>query len=396
MTPRATGGFRERHRAVLTVAICAAAAMFEGLDIQAAGVAGPRLVPLFHLSPGQAGLAFAASMAGLLAGAPVSGLISDRLGRKPVLVASIALFGAFALATALANDFASLTALRFATGLGLGGAMPNLIAVCAENSPAGRKGLGVGLMYAGMPVGGALASLTALAPGADWRAVFVVGGLAPLLLAPAVALGVLEPVRAETGPGAGPLSHTLFGDGRWLRTLLLWTGFGSTLVVVYVVLNWMPSLLVGRGFSRSTALWTQVAFNTVGVGGCALMGWRSEGRLRTWIAATAFAASVALMAAFSVMPPIPPAAVVAGAALGASMMAEQTLLYALAPGIYPAAVRGAGVGAAVAVGRVGSLAGPLIGGVVLSAGGTPAQVLVLMAPILLVGAAASLALSALR
>jgi AAHS family 3-hydroxyphenylpropionic acid transporter len=113
------------------IALCAAIAMLEGYDIQAMGVAAPRMMPALHLNPHQAGWALSANMIGLVIGALIGGRLADRIGRRPVLAVSVAAFGLFSLATAWANGFESLLAIRIAVGLGLGGAMPNLIAIAA-------------------------------------------------------------------------------------------------------------------------------------------------------------------------------------------------------------------------------------------------------------------------
>lgn len=390
--------FIAENRSAITVLLCFLTALFEGVDLQAAGVAAPHLLPLLKLSPAQAGQFFSASTLGLLIGAPLGGWLADRFGRKTMLIISIVVFGLFALATSLAYDFGSLVALRFATGVGLGGALPNMIALASENTRSERRGLAVGLMYCGMPLGGAVASAISLTGGANWKDVFYIGGGAPLLLAPVIAIALTESMKAHQAPGArGPgladLVRTLFAEGRALRTLLLWAGFGFTLLVLYLLLNWLPSLLIGRGFSKPVAAMVQIAFNLGGVIGSIVVGWLIDGKRRGLVTAVSFIATIVFLLGLAVMPAEAAVAIAIGAALGVGIMSNQAILYAIAPWCYPMEVRGAGIGAAVAVGRLGSLMGPLVAGQLVGSRHSASQVLLNVAPILVVGAVAALVLT---
>ena len=176
---------RAAPSAAPAVILCFLGALCEGFDVQAAGIAAAGVSHLFRPTPHALGLFFSASGAGLLLGAVVGGRISDRLGRKSVLVASIAAFGLFSLLTSVAPDMESLTAARFLTGLGLGGAMPNLIALAADSSAAKSRNASIAIAFIGMPVGAVAASLIVFfLPLEAWRVVFQVGGAAPLIVAP--------------------------------------------------------------------------------------------------------------------------------------------------------------------------------------------------------------------
>lgn len=389
--------FVSRNSATLTVLLCFCTALFEGIDLQAAGVAAPRIIPLFKISPQHAGLFFSASTLGLLAGATLGGRLADRVGRKAVLLASIILFGVFALSTAFAWNFDSLVALRLATGLGLGGALPNMIALVSEGSRPERRGFAVGLMYCGMPLGGALASAINLGGGADWRDVFYIGGIAPLLLAPLIAIALPDSLKllvrgAQAAAKPGRIAQALFGGGRWAKTLLLWIGFGFSLLVLYLLLNWLPSLLVSRGFSKPDASLVQIMLNLGGAAGSAFAGRLIDGRRRGLVTALSFAATSVFLLAVAAMPASLGWAVVLGGALGLGIMSNQAILYAIAPWCYPTEVRGTGVGFAVAIGRTGSLIGPLVAGQLVGSGHDAGQVLTHMIPVILIGAAATVTL----
>ena len=254
--------------------VCLLAAMIEGFDIQSMGVAAPRMLPALHLTPGQAGWAFSASLIGLMVGASFGGVIADRIGRRPVLVASVAAFGVFSLITVQATGFAPLLAIRFLTGLGLGGAMPMLIALASEQASPARKATMVGLIASGMPLGGAMAGLVARTPMAleDWRTIFLVGGLAPLVLAPLLylVLPIGQPDRAAHQPGDA--TRALLGAGRWPATVCLWISYALVALTLHLLLNWLPTLLVLRGLPPASAFGVSALFNLGGAAGGVAFG----------------------------------------------------------------------------------------------------------------------------
>ena len=251
--------------------LCFLVATIEGFDLQAAGVAAPLLAPAFKLGPAQMGLFFSAATIGLIVGALLGGRVADRVGRKPGLIVALALFGIFSIATAFAWSFPSLVVWRFLTGVGLGGALPNLIAVAAETSTPSRTSSRVAAMYAGMPIGGGVAGLVSLLEWhGGWSTIFLVGGAAPLVVTPLL-VRFLPAVPLSTGTGASSMrlraAHALFGQTRWITTLLLWAGFFLSLLVLYLLLNWLPALLVSRGIDRRGASTVQIVFNLAGAAG---------------------------------------------------------------------------------------------------------------------------------
>lgn len=177
-------------RLMLTIGLCFLVALMEGLDLQAAGIAAGGIAQAFALDKMQMGWIFSAGILGLLPGALVGGMLADRYGRKRILIGSVALFGLFSLATAIAWDFPSLVFARLMTGVGLGAALPNLIALTSEAAGPRFRGTAVSLMYCGVPIGAALAATLGFA-GANlaWQTVFWVGGVVPLIIN-ALAAGV--------------------------------------------------------------------------------------------------------------------------------------------------------------------------------------------------------------
>jgi MFS family permease len=265
-----TGG--DSRVPIITVALCYLIALFEGFDLQSAGVAAPKLGPAFHLKSAELGWFFSSSTFGLMLGAAIGGRLSDRFGRKRVLIASVAVFGLMSVATGLATNFEMLLVARFLTGLGIGGALPNLVALVSENSSPTRKNTSIGALYAGLPSGGAFVSLVAaLGKSSDWSMIFFFGGIAPLVAIPLLLFALpesreLHVPRGERADKAlrSSIPFALFGDGRAARTLPLWLSFFLALLTMYLLLNWLPTLLVSRGMSKPDASLVQLSFNLFG------------------------------------------------------------------------------------------------------------------------------------
>ena len=380
------GSRDSQNAAGMVVALCFAAAIPEGYDLQAIGVAAPRLIPALRLARDQTGWVFSASLFGLIVGAIIGGWLADRVGRKPVLVGSVAAFGLFSLATVLASDFPSLFLWRLTTGLGLGGAMPNLIAMAREISSPRRRALTSSVMFAAMPVGGAGAALYARFGAHGWGDIFVLGGVVPLLLAALIAWRLPETRRPEPETGAPHFDRdtlaALFAGGRAPATLALWTAFILTNIVVYLLLNWLPALAVAKGLGAASSLFTSVGFNFGGIAGALVLALAVDRMGPRWPMAAGYGALVAVMLALSLAHGF--ALIVAlSAAGGFLVLGVQYILYGMTPIYYAAQTRGATAGAAVGVGRVGSILGPLVGGGLLSAGASANGVALAMAPVAL-------------
>jgi AAHS family 3-hydroxyphenylpropionic acid transporter len=333
-------------------------------------------------------------MLGLVIGAFAGGWAADRAGRRPVLLVSVLLFGVFSLATAFAPTYELLLAARLLTGLGFGGAMPNLIAIAQEISPPGRRAATTSGMFCGMPAGGAAVSLLArfAGEGLDWRAIFVIGGVAPLLIAPAI-LFLLPETRPVHAPDSDRrLLRALFAEGRAIPTLVLWAVNILTLVVLYLMLNWLPTLVVAKGLTAADGASASLVFNLVGVMGALLLGLAVDRLGFRWPLAAAYGLLAAAMFALDAAVGAGPILVLSAAA-GFMVLGAQYALYALAPRLYGPQVRAAGAGAAVGVGRFGSIIGPLLAGELRQVGWTAGEVLGLLAPVALAAGAGVVALT---
>jgi AAHS family 3-hydroxyphenylpropionic acid transporter len=271
-----------------------------------------------------------------------------------------------------------------------------LLALVTESSEVKHQSASVAMVYAAMPLGGAGASLLImLIATSHWRTIFIVGGVFPLLLAPLMAIGLPESAAFQRARHASAMLRAgsfpaLFADGRARRTLLLWASFLLELLLLYLLLNWLPTLLVSDGFTRAQAAGAQIGFNLGGVFSAVLVGYLLGGRRRNLAITIIFVTLPLLLVLLAKSPP--QFGVIASAVflLGCAVLAAQAFLYAMAPVAYPTRIRGMGVGAAVAFGRIGSIVGPKLGGTLKAAGHGPSQLLMDLLPIVIVGSVCAL------
>lgn len=344
------------YRLTLTVGLCFLVALMEGLDLQAAGIAAVGIAHAFALDKMQMGWIFSAGILGLLPGALVGGMLADRYGRKRILIASVALFGLFSLATAISWDFSSLVFARLMTGVGLGAALPNLIALTSEAAGPRFRGTAVSLMYCGVPIGAALAAALGFSGLASaWQTVFWVGGVIPLLLVPLLMRWLPESqvYTQQTQVAAAPL-RALFAPATASATLLLWLCYFFT-------------LLVEQGFRPSQAAGVMFALQIGAASGTLILGALMD-KLRPVVMSlliyTGMLASLLALGTVSSLSGM----LMAGFVAGMFATGGQSVLYALAPLFYSTQIRATGVGTAVAVGRLGAMSGPLLAGKMLALG----------------------------
>ncbi len=385
-------------RARWTLALCGLAALTEGFDIQSMGVAAPGIGPALKITRDQLGPVFSASLLGLLIGAVLFGRMADSIGRKWVLIGSMAVFGVFSAATAFAWDLDSLLWIRVLAGIGLGGALPNLLALSAEAvTPPLRIRL-VALTASAMPLGGAIAGGVAAAAG--WRDIFFIGGAAPLILAPVMmamlpeSLNFLTARSAHVSAKAAPINliGTLFGPTRAVTTLLLWLSSFAVVMTLYLLLNWLPTLMGAKGVGKSEASVISVLFNIGGTVGVIGLGDLLSRKRKALIVGVWFSALALSLVALAFAGADLAAAGSAGFAAGVFIVSGSIILYSLSPAFYPVIERGAGVGSSVAAGRLGAIAGPLLAASLLAAGAGTTGVLLALVPIEIVAAFALLAL----
>ncbi|MDP9083934.1 MAG: MFS transporter [Pseudomonadota bacterium] len=386
----------------MTIMLCMIAALFEGADNIALALAAPRLALDYALAPYQIGIALSASLIGMMVGAAIGGRLADQLGRKVVLIGSMIALGLFSLATVATREFQPLVLMRFLAGAGLGGAFPILIALASEISHPDHRARTISLVHSGQPLGAAVLSLIVAlgSSGFNWRIIFWIGGLGPLAIALMLTIFLSEPEsyrnaqRVPHGRGALTIGTTLFGQGRAATTLALWLSCIFTLFVVYLLLNWVPSLMVAKGLSRPEGATAAMALHigaTLGTVTAGTMADRYDRRILIVFMYLGFAVSLAALAYFGSFGPL-----VFGCGLvGFFMLACQLILYACAAQAYPIVVRGTGVGATIALGRLGGIAAPITAGALLSTGYGASAVLAAAIPGVVLAAIFALALTLL-
>ncbi|MDC5326002.1 3-(3-hydroxy-phenyl)propionate transporter MhpT [Acinetobacter baumannii] len=384
-------------RAKITLLLCFAIAIFEGFDLQSMGVAAPRMRAEFMLDNAQMAWAFSAAILGTLPGAILGGRFADIVGRKKILIFSILLFGIMSLLTAYAANFSLLLLIRFCTGLGMGGALPMMITLASEAVPDQHKGTAVSIMYSGIPFGGLLTSVVAmaLAGDAEWRHIFYIGGIAPILLIPLIMRFLPESndylQRKVQAQQTTPFFEVLFAKERRMSTIQLWISFFCTLVVLYFLLNWLPLLMGAQGLSKLQANYVQMGYNVGGILGSILMGVLLDKLRMSFVIKLIYLGILFSLCCLAISPTV---ALLALSAVGCGLfiVGGQSALYGLAAMYYPTEMRGTGVGAAVAIGRIGSFAGPLMAGFLLSLGQSSTIVIGSSIPVILIAAISALLL----
>lgn len=385
----------DNKHAIVTVAICFLIAVIEGLDIQAAGIAAAGIREHFGLDSSQLGVFFSAGILGLLPGALVGGRFADRIGRKKVLIWSTAVFAVFTLCTVWVNSFNSLLAVRFLAGAGLGGAMPILITLASEAVSPQNRGRAVGLMYCGMPVGAAILSLIAATEfGANWKNVFYLGGLLPIFAIPLMMLFLPESkeylkaqnkTAAELAVAPKGSFKDLFNSDNLLRTLCIWVSYFFTLMVVYIMLSWLPSLFMELGFTRKDGSTAQFYFMVTATIGTIILGMLTDRWKKAYVILLMYGGILAGLLALNGASSLNQM-YMAAALAGAFVIGCQGVLYAFGSIVYPTEVRGTGVGVASAVGRIGAMLGPVIAGQLLTAGFGAAGVITAAIPCIIISA----------
>lgn len=356
----------------------------EGYDLQVISSAGPQLKQTMGLDDNQLAFFFSATLIGLAIGALIGGWLGDRFGRKPTLIWSTVILGVFTFASALVNNYEGLLITRIIAGIGLGGAMPTLIAIVAEVSGGRNTTSAVTTMICGHPTGGIISALVGktIADGYGWQSLFVVGGILTLLVIPMIVKFLPETRGPMHGAGskAMPASQALFGDGRAPSTLLMWAIFILTLALLSTLLSWTPLLVQGMNLPRSVQLNSVIALNVGGILGSLFISRAIDRYGVRWPLLSLYAIIAVSLYFFAHASSGTMLLIVAGF-VGFGVLGAQFSLYGVAPRLYPHEGRSAGVGAAVAIGRIGSIMGPIAVGGFLTGGASEDQVVLMMAPV---------------
>lgn len=388
------------------VGLVASAIVLDGYDNQVLGFAVPMLLREWHITRDIIAPVFALGFVGMVLGTFLGGSLGDRIGRRPALIASVMVFALATAATALVHSVAGLALFRAIAGIGLGAAMPNATTLLAEFSPLRRRSLAVTLGIVCIPLGGVLGGLVAsyIIPVMGWRALFVLGGAAPLAIALLLYVRLPESPRflarrpqrwAELAQHLRAMGHrvepdaafvdtagaeggeampvrALFGRDFLRDTAALWSAFFACLLTTYVVFNWAPTLLTQSGLDISTASLAVALFNIGGVVAAictsALMS-RFGSRPVMAITSLGAVGGALVMSWLKVGGAAQGGWILAMMAVeGGLINAAQTSLYALAAQVYPTALRSTGVGAAAGFGRIGAIVSSFLGATIIAVG----------------------------
>lgn len=394
----------ERHKVggfqLLVALLCALAVFMDGFDTQMMGYVLPAIAKSLGVAPAAVTPVVVSGLVGLMLGALIFGIVADRVGRKTVIIFCLLLFGVGMLLTPLAGTVRGLAQWRFLTGLGLGGAMPLAIALTAEYSPQKSRATVVMTMFFGFSLGAAVAGFAtaALVQRWGWQAVFYAGGALPILYAPVLAAALPESIRvlalrgtegarlarlvSRLDPEAGvsaatrftlreekaegvPVRH-LFRERRAASTVLLWVMFFMNLLCLFFLATWLPTVIARSGLALGFAA---IATAMMQIGGC--IGTLCFGPLIdrlgaflvlgcVYVGAALFIALIGLSGAWQL------AIVLTAFGAGFCVVGGQNAMNAVASTLYPTYIRSTGVGWALGIGRIGTMVGSALGGLLLA------------------------------
>jgi AAHS family 4-hydroxybenzoate transporter-like MFS transporter len=375
---------------------------FDGFDVVFIGVAVPKMADYLHVKPGDLGVAMSAALFGMLIGSASLGMLADRVGRKVTIVLSCLAFSVLTLLCAFVTSVNQLTLLRFISGLGMGGAIPTIVAFGCEYAPVRSRATVATTLYVGAGVGAAVSGFCAmyLLPRYGWQSLFITGGAAALVISLLLAiflpesLGLLiqrgkdkERIRrivARINPAMAkdretefystekklpgvPLKH-LFTEGRAVVTALLWVSFLLAYYDHYILVSWAPTLLRKSG---ATVTQYSLTFAIMALGTSISTIWAGRRMDKTdnpfRLLQIGFVLAFLSLVAFGLFASSP-LLVVATLQLmcGIFVSGAAQWLVGIVAIFYPLNSRSTGVGYAYAVGKIGSALAPLIGGMMIT------------------------------
>lgn len=386
--------FNQFH--TITVLIAWMIIFFDGYTYSVLSYAIPQIMQEWHLTPVEVGSIVSYTFFGLTIGAAGFGMLGDIIGRKLPLMIGVFMFSAFTGMGYWAPNFATLCVLRFLAGLGMGGASPLTIALISEFVPGRVRAKAVTTVFTGLGAGGVLGSIIAMTilPMFGWRSLFLVE-FASILLIPVVYYVLPESVRflaqkgrydraitelrrIEKGAGVAPIKWTpesfvlpvyakaglkdLFKANLAIMTILIWCTYFFNMIALYGLINWLPALLMKAGHGVVRSYGYAFTLHSGTIIGTILLGYLMDrfgrkqalvpvlilGGVAVWLFGVAMGSALYVVAA------------AAGFFLGAST----TGINVVTGEIYPTRFRSTGTGWALTIGRLGAIAGPVIGGAV--------------------------------
>jgi AAHS family 4-hydroxybenzoate transporter-like MFS transporter len=390
-----------------TYLLAALAIIIDGFDGQMIGYAIPLIMQEWGTTRAAFSVAVASGLAGMAIGSLSAGVLADQFGRKPVLIASILLFGTSTLLIGLSNDVFGIALIRFFAGLGIGAALPAATTLTAEFIPLRLRTMAVTTAIVCYPAGGMLAGLAAanILPQHGWRVFFYVGGAMAITFAVVLIFTLREsPKYLSRQPSRweelralmqamshevaqvrqftdGLITHArrghvaeLFRAGRAFDTSWLWLAFFMIQLSIYSAYSWLPTMLTTEGLSPALSGMGLTAYNFGGIFGAVLCAaainrFGSRGPMVFWAAMSAVTAFGLKMVNITATPET----FLWGLGLhGLFVTALQCAMFALCAHIYPTEIRTTGAATAMAFGRVGAFVSAFAGAAMITAGGSNA------------------------
>lgn len=384
------------------VVLCFLIVAIDGMDVAIMGFVAPAILADWHVSKPVFGAVMGAAPIGLAIGALVAGSSSDWFGRRKVLLGSVLGFGICSLLTAFATDPGQMSLLRLLAGLGLGAAMPNTSTLLTEYVPERSRSFIVATMFTGFNLGSGLIGFVAayLLPRHGWQSVLVFGGALPLLMLPLLYALLPESARFMAVKGFHPEKigkvlgrvcgarlegyqsfHSqeaaavakqplalLFSSSYFARTLTLWVTYFMGLLVIYLTTSWLPTMMKDAGVPIERAAQVTAMFQLGGTIGAIAVGWAMDRVRPSLVIALAYFIGSITLVMLGVGGVTSASIALIVCAVGFFLSGAQTGLNAFAPGCYPTHARATGTSWMLGMGRLGSILGSSIGGVLLSQG----------------------------
>ena len=407
---------------IRTLVIGTIVQMLDGYDLIAIGSIGPNLAEMLHIGRAQLGPIFGASFIGATLGAFLFGTLGDRYGRKSMTIVCTLIFGVFTLATVWATTFPALVALRFLTGLGIGGVIPTTVALLCEYAPLRVRGIVVTTMACGLSLGAAFTGIVSaqLVPVMGYQAIFYVGGVLPIIVVPLLLVWLPESARflvLKKRPAArvaailrevdaklsfdpatnftvreanltGFPVRRLFDRGWGVATLLLWITIFMNLLCITFFSQWMPTLYNNYGLDMGSAITAAAMFQVGGVLGAVGLGRLIDKFGFFSVLGVAYVAGALFAVLLVSFGPSRPVMILLSFMTGLCIAGAQNAANAMSGAFYPTLVRSTGSGWAIGVGRIGGIGGPFLGGLLLgSHWSVPAIFFISAVPLLCAGVA---------
>jgi MFS transporter, AAHS family, 4-hydroxybenzoate transporter len=356
---------------VSTILICFLMNMLDGMDVMVVSYAATKIASDWNISPKSLGIVFSAGLLGMSIGAMFLAPKADKIGRKSMIILCNVLMGISVFGTSFATNIETLTFFRIVSGLGIGGMLASTATLTAENAPKESKDFWVSFVMAGYPIGAVLSGLVAasIIPIYGWPSIFKIAGLTSFITLPIVYLVLKESkeflVKSDQGPK--PNAKALLQPIYKKPTLGLWIAIFLAFATLYFLTTWIPNLASATGLSVKLAIYAGTVFNLGAFIGILSQGYLSKklGLNKTICGFLLFTALAMILFGYvsgSVM------VLILFGLIGFGIQGGFVGMYSLAAKIYPTEIRATGVGFAVGAGRVGAVFGPLLGGILISAG----------------------------